>query len=61
VNGVTGGSTSTGTIVLTAILGPGAYLYTAPATMPMSGNTVTVTVISQADPTKTASSVITLQ
>ena len=61
VNGVTGGSTSTGTIVPTAILGPGAYLYTAPATMPMSGNTVTVTVISQADPTKTASSVITLQ
>jgi hypothetical protein len=59
VNGVTGGSTSTGTIVLTAA--PGLYLYTAPATMPMSGSTVTLTVISQADPTKTASSVITLQ
>jgi hypothetical protein len=28
--------------------------------MPMSGNTVTITVISQADPTKTASSVISL-
>lgn len=61
VNGVTGGSTSAGTIVHPADQFPGVYVYTAPATMPMSGNTVTVTVISQADPTKTASSVITLQ
>ena len=29
--------------------------------MPMSGNSITITIISQADPTKTASSVITLQ
>ena len=28
--------------------------------MPMSGNTVTITVISQADPTKSASAVVTL-
>jgi hypothetical protein len=61
VNGVAGGSTSTGTIVHTPTAFPGIYLYTAPATMPMSGNTVTITVISQADPTKTASSTITLQ
>ena len=61
VNGVTGGSTSTGTIVPTAILGPGAYLYTAPANMPMTGSTVTITVISQADPTKTQTAVVTLQ
>lgn len=54
VNGVTGGSMSTGTINTS-----GTYI--APATMPMSGNTVTITIISQADPTKTASSVITLQ
>ena len=55
VNGVTGGSMSTtGTIVPSG-------LYVAPATMPMSGNTVTITIISQADPSKTASSVITLQ
>ena len=49
------------TIAHTAAQLPGIYLYTAPATMPMSGNTVTITVISQADPSKTASSTITLQ
>jgi hypothetical protein len=53
VNGFAGGSTTTGTINT-------AGTYVAPANMPMSGNTVTITVISQADPTKTASSVITL-
>lgn len=54
VNGVTGGSTATGTI------SSPAGLYTAPANMPMSGNTVTITAISQADPTKSASAVVTL-
>lgn len=53
VNGFAGGSTTTGTINT-------AGTYVAPANMPMSGNTVTITVISQADPTKTASSVISL-
>jgi hypothetical protein len=55
VNGVTGGSMSTtGTINTSG-------LYLAPTNMPMSGKTVTISIISQADPTKTASSVITLQ
>ncbi len=53
VNGVTGGSTTTGTISTQGI-------YTAPSALPMTGNTVTLTVISQADPTKTASAIITL-
>lgn len=53
VNGVTGGSTATGTINT-------AGTYVAPANLPMSGNTVTVTIISQSDPTKTASAVVTL-
>jgi hypothetical protein len=60
VNGVTGGSTATGTIVSLSSFSPGVYVYTAPSAMPMTGNTVTITVISQADPTKTASSVVTL-
>jgi hypothetical protein len=53
VNGVPGGSPATGTINT-------AGTYVAPATMPVTGNTVTITVISQVDPTKSASSVITL-
>jgi hypothetical protein len=53
VNGVVGGSVSTGTISSTGV-------YTAPTLLPMTGNTVTVTVISQADPTKTASAAVTL-
>jgi hypothetical protein len=53
VNGVTGGSTSVGTI-------NSAGTYVAPANLPMSGNPVTVTIISQADPTKTASATVTL-
>jgi hypothetical protein len=61
VNGVTGGSTSTGAIVHTANQFLGVYVYTAPATMPMTGSTVTITVISQADPTKTATAIVTLQ
>ncbi|MGA7158799.1 MAG: hypothetical protein WBY53_18280 [Acidobacteriaceae bacterium] len=60
VAGVTGGATATGTIALTANV-PGQYTYTAPATMPMTGSTVTITVVSQADPTKISSATITLQ
>jgi hypothetical protein len=60
VNGVTGGSTSAGTIVYEPIQSPMVYLYTAPAAMPMTGNTVTITVISQADPTKTQTAIVTL-
>jgi hypothetical protein len=59
VNGVTGGSTTTGTI--TAVGGIyGQYLYTAPTSLPVAGNPVTLTVISQADPTKTSTLAITL-
>ena len=61
VNGVTGGSMATGTIVAVPNGLPGAYLYSAPSAIPMTGKTVTLTAISQADPTKTASSTITLQ
>jgi hypothetical protein len=57
VNGVPNGSAATGTMTSSTQLG--AY-YTAPAAMPMSGSTVTVTAICQADPTKTASTAITL-
>jgi hypothetical protein len=38
-----------------------AGTYVAPTTMPASGNTVTITLISDADPTKTQSAVVTLQ
>jgi hypothetical protein len=58
VNGVTGGSTATGTIA--QALEPGTYTYTAPTSMPMTGNTVSVTIISQADPSKTQTAVVTL-
>jgi hypothetical protein len=61
VNGVTGGSTASGTIAPSVNALPGVYLYTAPSAIPMTGDTVTLTVISQADPTKSASSIITLQ
>ena len=59
VNGVTGGSTTAGTIVPTPGY-PNTYTYTAPANMPMTGSSVTITLISQADPTKTTSTAITL-
>ena len=59
VNGVTGGSASYGTITQSAIF-PFGGLYTAPAIMPMTGATVPITMISQADPTKTQTAVITL-
>lgn len=60
VNGVTGGSTANSTIAPLVNGFPGVYLYTAPTAIPMTGDTVTLTAISQADPTKTASSTITL-
>jgi hypothetical protein len=57
VNGVTGGSSSAGTIA--ASFG-GAATYTAPATMPMTGSTVTVGAACQVDATKHATSTVTL-
>ncbi len=55
VNAVVGGNATYGTIT-----GFGnAALYTAPATVPVGG-TVTVTVISSADPTKSTSAVVTI-
>jgi hypothetical protein len=59
VNGATGGSAATGTIAPLPIGFNGAT-YTAPANIPMSGPTVTITMISQADPTKTQTAVVTL-
>lgn len=61
VNGVAGGSMSTGTIAAPAGGGIyGEYIYTAPAAMPMTGSTITITVISQADPTKSSNLTLTL-
>jgi hypothetical protein len=60
VNGITGGSSSVGTIVAPALGLYGNYIYTAPATMPMTGSTITLTVISQADPTKSSTLTLTL-
>jgi len=53
VNGVAGGNTASGTIT-------SAGLYTAPTAMPMTGTTITITAVAQADTTKTASSGVTL-
>jgi hypothetical protein len=53
VNGITNGSSSVGTI-------NAGGTYVAPSTMPMSGSSVTITIISQADPTKTLSAAVTL-
>jgi hypothetical protein len=61
VNGVIGGSAATGTITSAVTTNYQGGLYTAPAAMPMSGNTVTITMISQADPTKTRTAIVTLQ
>jgi hypothetical protein len=58
VQGITGGSTTYGTITQDNV---NAGLYAAPAAMPMTGKTVTVTVVSVADPTKTANATVTLQ
>jgi hypothetical protein len=61
VQGVTGGSAAYGTIALYPTYSTTQqYQYTAPAAMPMSGQTVTITVTSIADPTKSASAIITL-
>ena len=59
VNGVAGGSTSAGTIVPIGGI-YGQYQYTAPTAMPMTGSTVTLTVVSQADPSKSSSLSLTL-
>ena len=56
INGVANGSTTTGTMTVS----PDFAYYTAPAAMPMSGDTITVTAVCQADPTKTASTTVTL-
>ncbi len=53
VNGVAGGGTATGVITSNG-------LYTAPVAMPVTGSTVTITVVSQADTTKSATAVVTL-
>ncbi len=53
VNGVAGGTPATGVITT-------AGLYTAPTVFPITGHTVTVAAVSQADPTKSASCVATL-
>jgi hypothetical protein len=60
VNGITGGSSSVGTIVAPALGLYGNYIYTAPAAMPMTGSTITLTVISQADQTKSSTLTLTL-
>jgi hypothetical protein len=60
VNGTTGGSTSVGAIAPVTNGIYGEYTYTAPATMPMTGSTITITVVSQADPTKSSNLVLTL-
>jgi hypothetical protein len=61
VNGVTGGSAATGTITNTVTANYEGGLYTAPTVMPMTGSTITITLISQADPTKTQTAIVTLQ
>ena len=57
INGMTGGAMGYGTIVQDSA---NAGLYTAPTVMPMTGPDVTITVVSNADPTKTASATITV-
>jgi hypothetical protein len=61
VNGITGGSATTGTITNAVTPYYQGGLYTAPTVLPMTGNTVTITMISQADPTKTQTAIVTLQ
>jgi hypothetical protein len=53
VNGVAGGASATGSITT-------AGLYTAPTAIPITGGTVTIAAVSQADPTKSATCVVTL-
>jgi hypothetical protein len=54
---VAGGSATYGTITT----GSTGGFYTAPTSMPMSGNTVTVTMVSQADSSKFQTATVTLQ
>jgi len=61
VNGVTGGSAAIGTISNAVTANYEGGLYTAPTVMPMTGDTVTITMISQADPTKSLTAIVTLQ
>jgi hypothetical protein len=58
VNGVTGGSSATGTILTPN--DSSVAIYSAPTATPMSGSSVTITAVSKADPTKTSSTTITL-
>jgi hypothetical protein len=65
VNGVTGGAVPvplSNPVTYTYPAGSinSAGTYTAPSTMPTGSNTVTITIISQADPTKTQSAIVTL-
>ena len=60
VNGVVGGSAATGTIAHPIEAQQDLYVYSAPSVMPMAGSTVSIRATSNADPTKTASAVITL-
>jgi hypothetical protein len=53
VNGVAAGTPATGTITT-------AGLYTAPNVLPITGHTVTIAAVSQADTTKSASCLVTL-
>ena len=57
VNGIPGGSLGSGTIAQDTV---NAGLYTAPPAYPITGKVVTITVVSTADPTKSATTTITL-
>jgi hypothetical protein len=61
VNGATGGNSAVGTITATSntYTSPNVT-YAAPSAIPMTGATITITMVSEADPTKTATTVITL-
>jgi hypothetical protein len=56
INGMVNGSPTYGTLAAVNA----EEVYTAPATMPVSGPNVTITMTSLADPTKTATAVVTL-
>jgi hypothetical protein len=60
VDGVVGGSAATGTITNLSGSSFGGW-YAAPAVLPATGNTLTITATSVADPTKSASAVVTLR
>ena len=60
VNGVQGGNTVAGVVSTTIPGTTGEALYLAPGSIP-AGGTVTVTAVSQADPSKAASALLTIQ